>query len=172
MRDILGDHVAFCDDLFGRLDEAGIDVNGHALSHLAFRTANEDEYVELREAIEARSIANVENRWNGRPISKLLLREPLELGGGRTVDLVELIPPPHQRDWPLGLEHLGVVIGETFEAFCDRHEPLLTGRQDQGPFCQPRFVTFPNDRTVKFYRHSLQTVVELEGRSFDGFRHA
>lgn len=172
MQDLLGDYVAFCDDLFARLDDVGIDVTGRALSHLAFRTADEAGYLGLRHAIEVHSTANVENRWNGRPISKLLLREPLELGDGRTVDLIELIPPPHQRDWPLGLEHLGIVIGEEFETFCQQHAAALTDRQDQGPYCQPRLVTFENERTVKFYRHSLRTVVELEGRRFDGFHRA
>jgi hypothetical protein len=29
--------------------------------------------------------------------------------------LIELIPPVHQRVYKMGLEHLGVVVGDTFE---------------------------------------------------------
>ena len=57
-------------------------------------------------------MANVENIWNGRPISKILLREPLEVEPHVTVDLIELLPPPHQRTYKMGLEHVGVVVGD------------------------------------------------------------
>ncbi len=33
--------------------------------------------------------------------------------------MIELIPPVHQRVYKMGLEHLGVVVGETFEASLD-----------------------------------------------------
>lgn len=171
MHEILGDYAGFVRDLDERLRRLGIDTTGRELSHLAYRTSTFDEYLRVRDAIEDVSSANVENEWNGRPISKLLLREPLELGNGHTVSLVELIPPPHQRDYPMGLEHAGVVIGETFDAFCDAHAGVITGHQDQGPWNQPRYVTFENDRTAKFYRYSLKDVVEKEGRAFDGFHH-
>jgi hypothetical protein len=41
--------------------------------------------------------ANAENVWNGRPISKIVLAEPLEVLDGTPVSLIELIPPVHQR---------------------------------------------------------------------------
>ena len=163
---ILGDYRSFFEDLAQRIARAGIDIAGRRLSHLAFRTATLGEYREVQEQLEPWCRANVENEWNGRPIDKLLLAEPLALGGGHTVSLVELIPPPHREDWPLGLEHLGVVIGESFDEFTREHEDKFTGRQDQGPYCQPAYITFGNGRTVKFYRWSLKDVVETEGRPF------
>lgn len=166
MQDIIGDYGAFFSDVAGRLRKRGIDIAGYPLSHLAWRTATFPEYEETRDRIRRFCIGEVENHWNGRLINKLLLREPLQVAAGTEVSLIELIPPPHQRDYPMGLEHLGVVIGDRHEEFIEQHASLLTGRQDQGPFCQPAYITFGNNRSVKFYRWSLETVVEKEGRVF------
>ena len=163
---ILGDYRSFFLDLGRRIARAGIDIAGCPLSHLAFRTATLGEYRQVQARLKPWCRANVENEWNGRPIDKLLLAEPLVLNGGHTVSLIELIPPPHREDWPLGLEHLGVVIGESFDRFVREHRAKFTGRQDQGPYCQPAYITFENGRTVKFYRWSLGDVVQLEGRPF------
>jgi predicted metalloenzyme YecM len=166
IEDTIGDYRSFFADLMRRLEVAAIEVAGCAISHLAFRTGTVPEYEQAREQIRRFCTADVENVWNGRPIDKLLLREPLQLATDTEVSLIELIPPPHQRDYPMGLEHCGIVIGETFDDFTREHEAVLTGRQDQGPFCQPAFITFGNNRTVKFYRYSLKDVVEKEGRQF------
>ena len=37
----------------------------------------------------------------------------------------------------MGLEHLGVVVGDTFDAFVGAHKPVLTGQQFQGPNSTP-----------------------------------
>jgi len=166
VEDIIGDYRSFFADLRKRLKGVGIDITGRALSHLAFRTATVSEYEEVQKQLRGFCVADVENVWNGRPIDKLLLRKSLSLGPDTSVSLIELIPTPHQRDYPMGLEHVGVVIGEALEEFAKTHEAVLTGRQDQGPFCQPAYITFENNRTVKFYKYSLKDVVEKEGRSF------
>lgn len=166
MEDILGDYRSFFDELRRCLQDHGIDIDGRRLSHLAFRTAAVEEYRAVQDRLKPRCVSHVENAWNGRPIDKLLLAEPLSLGNGFEVSLIELIPPPHREAWPMGLEHLGVVIGPELEEFVKRHEAVLTGRQDQGPWCQPAYVTFANGLTVKFYRWSLKAVVEKEGRRF------
>lgn len=166
IKDILGDYRAFFADLKARLAAVGIEIRGRRLSHLAFRTATRAEYLDVRERLRPLCSGEVENVWNGRPIGKLLLARPLEVAAGFFVPLIELIPPEHRQPFPMGLEHLGVVIGEDFDAFCEQHHAVLTGWQDQGPYCQPAYVTFGNGRSVKFYRHSLKDVVEMEGRPF------
>jgi hypothetical protein len=76
-----------------------------------------------------------------------------------------------QNVYKMGLEHVGIVIGETFADFGKTYAHLITGQQDQGPFCQPYFITFPDNTNVKFYRRSLHDVCVLEGKRFDGFYH-
>lgn len=172
MDSILGDYKSFFLDLRRHIAGVGIDIEGCAVSHIAFRTATREEYLQVQDRLKPRCVANVENVWNGRPIDKLLLGKPLDLGDGFEVSLIELIPPAHRADYPMGLEHAGIVIGETFDEFAREHRSTFTGQQDQGPHCQPVYITFNNGRAVKFYRYSLKDVVEMEGREFVPYRAA
>jgi predicted metalloenzyme YecM len=169
---ILGDPHAFYATQSRRLHALGIDITGCAVSHLAFRTETSNEYVSVRGELERFATSNVENVWNGRRISKIILTQPLALAPDATVSMIELIPPVHQNTYKMGLEHVGVVIGENLEAFAKTHRPHITGRQDQGPYCQPYYIAFPDHTNVKFYARSLYDVCLIEGRKFDGFHHA
>jgi hypothetical protein len=71
----------------------------------------------------------------------------------------------------MGFEHVGVVIGEPVDEFCQRHRVALSGQQHQSPVCEPYFIRFDDFTMVKFYRYSLQEVCEREGHRFDGFYH-
>jgi predicted metalloenzyme YecM len=170
-KEILGDYREFYAMQARRLQNLGIDIDGLEISHLAFRTQTLAEYLVVRQKLEMLCAANVENTWNGRPISKLLLQEPLELSQSTTTSLIELIPPVHQSVYKMGLEHIGIVIGETFADFGRLHAHNFTGQQDQGEISQPYFITFPDHTNVKFYRYSLQQICLLEGKRFDGFYH-
>ena len=172
--DIIGDYRAFAAQQRDRLTERGIDIAPYSLSHLAFRVPEWDQYVRVRTQLERHATTNRENIWNGRPISLILLTEPLEVIDGKAVPMIELIPPVHQRVYKMGLEHLGIVVGDTFDAFVDTHKPVLTGQQFQGPNSTPDpvYILFEDFTHVKFYRLSLQASVELfEGPFEDGFHH-
>ena len=171
VNNILGDCAGFFTRQAERLRHLGIIIECLDISHLAFRTATLEDYLDVRRKLEPYCSANVENVWNDKPISKLLLKEPLNLSHNATTCLIELIPPVHQSTYALGLEHVGVVIGETFTEFGQQHKDKLTGQQDQGEFCQPYYISFPDHTNVKFYRYSLQDVCILEGKQFDGFHH-
>jgi len=172
--DIIGDYKAFAVQQRERLLTRGIDIGPYALSHLAFRVPEWDQYVHVRTLLERRAVANRENVWNGRPISLIVPADPLEVLDGKTVPLIELIPPVHQRVYKMGLEHLGVVVGDTFDAFVAAHKPVLTGQQFQGPNSTPDpvYILFDDFTHVKFYRLSLWASVELDAGPFGGgFRH-
>jgi len=174
IEDIIGDYRAFAAQQHERLLARGIDIAPYALSHLAFRVPEWDEYVHVRTQLERHATSNRENFWNGRPISLILPAEPLGVLDGKTVPMIELIPPVHQRVYKMGLEHLGVVVGDTFDTFVDTHKPVLTGQQFQGPNSTPDpvYILFEDFTHVKFYRLSLQASVELfEGPFANGFRH-
>ncbi len=162
--DIIGDYRGFVAQQHDRLLARGIDIRPYPLSHLAVR---------VPEWLERHATANRENVWNGRPISLMVLATPLEVLDGQSVPLIELIPPVHQRVYKMGLEHLGVVVGDTFDAFVEAHKPVLTGQQFQGPTSTPDpvYVLLEDFTHVKFYRLSLQASVELDGARFDGFTH-
>lgn len=166
---ILGDYRGFYASVRQQLLDVDIDVTGTRLSHLAFRTASVDEYIEVREALRELCVAEVENVWNGRPINKMLLARPLQLDESTSVPMIELIPTPHQNNYPMGMEHLGFVLGFGYDTFAERHEAVLSGQLDNGPYCRPWYITLPDGSCAKFYRYSLKDVVELEGRRFEPY---
>src|SRR6187551_2199985 len=173
VEDIIGDYRAFAAQQRDRLAARGIDISGYELSHVAYRVPEWDEYVRVRALLERHAIANRENLWNGRPISLIVPAQRLEVLDGKVVPLIELIPPVHQRVYKMGLEHLGVVVGNTFDAFVEAHKPVLTGQQFQGPNSTPDpvYILFEDFTHVKFYRLSLRASVELYEGPFDGFVH-
>ena len=169
--DIIGDYRGFVAQQHARLLDRGINIRPYPLSHLAVRVAEWDQYVHVRTLLEAHATANIENVWNGRPISKILLVTPLKVLDGTAIPLIELIPPVHQRVYKMGLEHLGVVVGEDVDAFSRKHRAALTGQQFQSADNQPYYTLFEDFTHVKFYRRSLYDVCVLEGTRFDGFVH-
>ena len=172
--DLIGDYRAFTAQQRDRLSARGIDISPYELGHLAVRVPEWEQYVHLRTLLERHATANVEGVWNGRPISMILLTEPLRVLDGQVIPVIELIPPVHQRVYKMGMEHLGVVVGEEVDAFARRHRPVLTGQQFQGPvpgLNEPYYILFEDFTHVKFHRRALREVVELQGATFDGFRH-
>jgi predicted metalloenzyme YecM len=95
--EIIGDYRAFAAMQRDRLVARGIDIAPYPLSHLAVRVADWDLYVHHRTLLERQARANSENVCNGRPISLIVLAEPLDVLDGSSVSLIELIPPVHQR---------------------------------------------------------------------------
>ena len=170
--DIIGDYRGFAAMQHERLLARGIDIGPYALSHLAVRVPEWDQYVHLRTLLERHATANDESVWNGRPISKIVLATPLEVLDGKIVSLIELIPPVHQRVYRMGLEHLGVVVGEDVDAFSRDHRAALTGQQFQSADVEPYYVLFEDFTHVKFYRWSLyDACLREEGVTFVGFVH-
>ena len=171
IEEIIGDYRAFAAQQRDRLLSRGIDIAPYGLSHLCFRVPEWDEYVHVRTLLERHAATNRENVWNGRPISLIVLREPLEVLDGKPCARIELIPPVHQRVYKMGLEHLGVVVGEGFDEFSRVHRAALTGQQFQSDGVDPVYVLFEDFTHVKFYRRSFFDVVEDAEGPFEGFSH-
>ena len=169
--DIIGDYRAFTAQQRDRLLTRGIDISPYELGHLAFRVPEWDQYVHVRTLLERHAVANMEGVWNGRPMSMLLLAEPLRVLDGKAIPLIELIPPVHQRVYKMGMEHFGVVVGEEIDEFSRRHRAALTGQQFQNQWNEPVYILFEDFTHVKFHRRSLREVIGLQGGTFDGFRH-
>ena len=174
IENIIGDYKAFAAQQRDRVASRGIDVTPYAVSHIAYRVPEWDEYIRVRGLLERHAVANRESFWNGRPMS-LILFDQLEVLEGKKMPMVELIPPVHQRTYKMGLEHIGFVVGEAgFDEFRRMHRPVLTGQQFQGPDSDPDpvYILFEDFTHVKFYRLSLRASVELHDGPFDdGFHH-
>jgi predicted metalloenzyme YecM len=173
MREIIGDYQAFFALQLERLSDLQIDISACEMSHLAYRTETYEKYLRTRDKIERHCSSNIENVWNGRPMSIMQLKEPLVLSEDFEVRVIELIPPLHRRVYKMGMEHFGVVIGDSVDEFSREHRSALTGQQFQSEECEPYYVTFFEDFTmVKFYRQPLLAICERQhGRSYEGFSH-
>jgi predicted metalloenzyme YecM len=171
IEDILGDYRAFGAMQRDRLLARGIDIATYSLSHLCFRVPEWDQYVHVRTMLERHARANREGVWNGRPMSLILLAEPLDVVDGKPCNRIELIPPVHQRVYKMGLEHLGVVVGDEFEDFSKLHRPVLTGQQFQSANVDPVYILMEDWTHVKFYRRSFFDVVQDESGPFEGITH-
>ena len=169
--EIIGDYRAFAAMQRDRLLARGIDIAPYPLSHLCVRVADWDLYVHQRTLLERHSKTNFESVWNGRPISKIVLAEPLEVFDGKPCARIELIPPVHQRVYRMGLEHVGVVVGEELDEFSRVHRAALTGQQFQSSEVDPVYVLFEDFTHVKFYRRSFFDVVEDAVGGFEGLVH-
>ena len=173
MKHIVGDYQAFFSLQLARLNDFQIAISGCEISHLAYRTRTYEEYLRKRDEIERHCTSNIENVWNGRPISIMQLEEPLALSAEFEACVIELIPPVHRRVYKMGLEHVGVVIGDSVDEFSVEHRTVLTGQQFQSLECEPYYITFYEDfSTVKFYMNPLLNICESQHRrSYEGFSH-
>lgn len=170
--ELLEDPGAFYCALSERLSLMDIDTRQFPISQVAYRCRTFREYLRIRDGLELHAAANVESVWNGRPISKVLLREPLLLSRHVTAELVELIPPFHKRQFRIGLEHIAFVVGERVDEFAQQHRDVLSGQQHQGVVSESCYVRFDDQSHVKFCRESLRDICEQDGHRFDRIVHA
>lgn len=166
VRELVGDYQRFVADLLAELWAVGISPPPGPVSHLGYKAPTWDDYRRVRDGLGQHARGQVENEHNGRPIAKIILAAELPLADGFTGSLIEVMPPKREPAPRTGLEHCGFVIGAGLDEFAAAHQAVLTGRQDQGPFCRPVYVRFPSGRRAKFYEYSLADVVRFEGREF------
>lgn len=165
-REVIGDYDSFFTDLMRELRELGVELDTCPLSHLGYKAPTLHEYEVVRDRLVEVSGRYLENKHNGRPIAKVILRDELPLTAEFAVSMIEIMPPKSRPASRYGLEHCGFVLGDGLDEFIAAHADVLTGRQDQGPFCQPAYVSFASGRRAKFYDHGLESVAKLEGHEF------
>jgi hypothetical protein len=93
INDVLGDCNEFFSKVVSHLRELNVDVAGLPMSHLGYKAATVEEYAQVRDGLLPLSASIVENVHNGRPISKIILSEPVLLGAGFEVSMMEIMPP-------------------------------------------------------------------------------
>ncbi len=166
IKQLIGNYQEFFLDINSRLENIPINIEGMQLSHLNYRTTTNEEYENLRDKLKTFCKEFVETQFNGRAISILVLRRPLILSNDYSVEVIELPAPRLEHMYPSGLEHLGILIGETLPEFKERYARILTGEKDRRPYCFPAYITFENGKTAKFYERTLKEVVNMQGWTF------
>lgn len=162
IKNLIGDYQAFFSDLLFRIKQTTIDMHGMPMSHLLYRTTTLTEYETLRDQLKLFCREFVETQFNGRAVSILILQEPLQLEDGFSVSMIELPAPRPVHMYPSGLESIGVIVGKSLPEWINQHHDILSVK-DHGEHCQPAFITFDNEKTIKFYDISLRDIVILQG---------
>ena len=160
---IIGDYNNFFSDLLHRTEKRGIDIEGMPIVQLLYRTATLPEYESIRERLKPFCKEFVETLFNGRAVAILILKAPLELEKGFSVSVIELPAPRSVHMYPSGLESVGIFVDSQLPEFKHRYKEKLTGVKEHGKHCQPAFITFDNEKTIKFYDHTLEEIILLQG---------
>lgn len=163
IKKLIGDYDKFFSDLLWRLEKIKIDIHNLPITHLLYRVVTIPEYETLRDSLIKYCSEFVETQFNGRAVSILVLAKPLKLEGGFSTNMIELPAPRPVHMYPSGLESIGVHLGNALPSFIEQHQSVLTGVKDHGKYCQPAFVTFENEKTVKFYDYTLREIVQRQG---------
>jgi predicted metalloenzyme YecM len=166
IQEVIGDYTAFFARILENLSDISINITGCSISHLGYKTSTQNDCINIRKQLLIFSSAIYEGEHNGRIIPIFRLKDSIFLQHGFTVQTIELMPPKPNKSYPNGLEHVGIVIGETLEQFAKINQKFIIEKQDHGPFCRPYCIRFPDGSRVKFYKHSLEKVVKLEGNKF------
>ena len=165
LEEILGNYRIFVQDSLRKARESGIDLKGYPIDHLCYRVETLEDYERMKQQLMRLSKGFLENAHHGRPISKFLLREPLQVDG-YSIPVIELPAPRLGQNTKTVLEHLEMVVGEDYPSLKNKHESLWSGIDDSGEFNQPVYITFENGNSVKFHRLPITEVVRLEGNIF------
>ena len=161
---LIGDYKAFIADLLQKIKSAGIDIETYPIDHLCYRTATTEEYSELKNKLMQFSRAYIENTYHDRPISKFILKTPL-LYNQYSISMLELPAPKKDIKYSSGLEHFEMVVDD-FIAFQKKYKNLWSGSDDSNIYNETVYITFENNKTVKFHEYSLEEVLKKEGRQF------
>lgn len=166
IQEVIGDYKTFFLDLLERLSVVKIDVQDMPISHICYRVEDVTQYESVRGNLKTFSSAYAEHEFAGRLVSEFILKNPLDLGKGYSVLVVELLPPKSNTSYTRGLENFGMIVGKGLPEFKLKYKSILTGVKNRSLSCQPAYITFENAKTVKFYDRSLREIVETDGNKF------
>lgn len=164
IQSVIGNYKDFISNLLKHLENKNIEINNYPIDHLCYRTKTLDEYNAMKTSIISFSKEYVENIHHNRPITKFILKEPLQYKN-YSIPLIELPAPQKDIIYNSGLEHLEMAVGNDFAALKEKYSSLWTGSDDSGIYNQTIFIDF-GEHKVKFHKHSLLEVLKLENRKF------
>jgi predicted metalloenzyme YecM len=152
----------FLDALFQDLHTLGVELKPQwDIDHLCYRTDSTEHYQEMKENFSKIGRLLVESPVNGRMIATFKLFSPIVFSSWE-IHLVELPAPKPGKIVPRGLEHIEVVIDETFLALRERYPHLSFDQKGLQKDYNQELEMILGERNIKFHHSSLESVVTLE----------
>lgn len=161
---IIGDYNEFLGNIIAEIEAEGFDMSDFVqMDHICYRTSSLENYKQKQ--LELSKVATLlgEVIINDRPISTYRLHRPIIHKVWR-IDTIELPAPKTKIETNEGLEHVELVLYDSFETFLEKYngKPFNLSAVDRG--INPDIsLKLPSYR-VKFHLLNLPTVVYLEGK--------
>lgn len=156
------DYKEFLDKLFQKIEEVGIDITGLPLDHIAYYTASEDEYNQVKPEFEALGDFSHEAIISNRRVGVIILDEPF-LYKDYSIEAAELIEPKEGETHSSGWEHAEFVTSEDYTQIIAKYPNIKweTGSMNR-PIYSHITAILDTDLKIKFHDRSIIESIKLE----------
>lgn len=161
---MMKDPLPFLRNILGDLKETGIDLSGHFIDHLCYRTTSQENYIEIKNHFEDYGALLVESEVGGRLIATYKLNNPVTFKCW-VVPLIEVPAPKAGKVTIEGYEHIEVVIDSSFEEFMRNQSHLKFKTKALAKDFNPEIEIILPSGSVKFHHQSLEEVIKIEKQS-------
>jgi len=136
-----------------------IELENYELDHICWRSTSDDDYRLLESYLLGYGKLYHKNIHNGRPISLILLNDPV-VYENRIIELIELPSPKMGTPYETGFEHAEFVIDTPIDEFVIKHQDLPWDTRNIGRPINPDVKLPVGKSKVKFHTSTLAHVVK------------
>lgn len=152
----------FVEKILNELREIGFQLNDNFIDHVCFRVQTEEEYKFYKNEFFKIGELLSEASISGRPICTYKLFQPIKVGN-KSIPCIEIPAPKASKVYATGLEHLEIVIDESFESlsskFPNQKWDWAGARKEKNPELA---ILLSDSLSAKFHHQSLEEVIRLE----------
>lgn len=161
MNNIIGNPHSFFDKVFNHLRNKKVNIDQLEIDHLCYRTQTYDEYQMLKIKLSPFATYLGAEMVNGRPIAAFKLKDPIQYNQ-YTISILEVPAPKPNSTHLSGLEHIEVVIKESFDDFIKKHPHIQFVTKGMSKNFNPELEIEFEDCAIKFHHQSLEDVIASE----------
>lgn len=156
----------FLEKVFEQLAQNKILLEKHwSIDHLCYRTATQDDYLNIKRQFESFSKLLIESEVNGRFISTFKLPYPIIFNEWE-IDLIEIPAPKYGKQEINGFEHIEIVCDLTFAEIKNRYSQCHFKESGLEKSINAELEISFADLTVKFHHLSLESVINIESNPY------
>lgn len=161
------DYKEFLDRFFQKVEEAGINITGLQLDHIAYYTASREEYDELKPEFEALGNFDHEAIISNRRVGVITLYEPFVYKDYK-IEAAELIEPKEGETHSSGWEHAEFVTDENYNEILAKYSNVKweTGSMNR-PIYSHITAILDTDLKLKFHDKSILECIRIEREQND-----
>jgi predicted metalloenzyme YecM len=156
------DYHKFLDTIFEKVAEAGFDIKGLQLDHIAYYTASKEEYDNLKPEFEKLGKFDHEAIISNRRVGVIILDTPYSYKEYK-IEAAELIEPKEGEVHSSGWEHAEFVTTKDYEDILKMYPNVQweTGSMNR-PIYSHITAVLDKDLKVKFHHKTILECIKLE----------